>query len=384
MLKLYLVMTSLVRHTAAVTSTRRVSCPVSLALALCVACGASEKGRAPGSATGASAKATVALLQSSRPTAEEISEPEVASLVEQAIDAAGGLGFIRDGQSVVLKPNLVNTITTSNQPLPATVNGVTTDYRVTKAVAKLVRKLNPSGKILVMEGSTENTTEAFERLYYTPEYFGNTVDEFIALEGSSCANRASDGLVQRRGPSGRTHWIHERFLNADVVISIAVLKTHTHAGVTGAIKNLAIGMTPSSQYSTGRCARGQSSQYIDHSRAGLPKFIVDYYALRKADFAIIDGLQGIQNGPNPRWVGGGNYAADKMNMRLIMASRDAVAVDTIESLVMGCDPKSIEYLAALEATGFGVADPSAIRVVGKPVADVKKEFKGPEWACGAP
>jgi uncharacterized protein (DUF362 family) len=354
-----------------------------LTATLAVGCGPSESGRTRDASKVAGGKATVALLQSSRSAAEQISVDEVTALVEQAIVTAGGFGFLRDGQSVVLKPNLVNTITTSNQPLSPTVNGVTTDFRVTRAVARLVRKRNPSGKILVMEGSTENTREAFERLSYTRENFGDAVDEFIALEGDSCANRSTEGLVERIGRTGRKHWIDQRFVNADVVISIAVLKTHSHAGVTGAVKNLAIGMTPASQYSTGKCARGQSAQYIDHSRSGLPKFIVDYYALRKADFAIIDGLQGMQNGPNPLWVGGGNYTADKMNMRLIMASRDPVAVDTIEALVMGCDPKSLEYLSALEADGFGVADPNAITVVGKTIADVKREFKGPEWACGA-
>lgn len=367
------------------------SCPLLAALVVsgalagaCLSCGATDSRRLGSGARVPSAKPVVAVVQSSSLTAEQISDQEVATLVEQAIAAAGGFDFIRNGQTVVLKPNLVNTITSGNQPLPVTVNGVTTDWRVTKAVADLVRKRNTTGKILVMEGSTESTHEAFARLGYTPENFGNAVDEFIALEGDSCANRSSEGLVQRTGRSGRKHWMNARFASADVVISVAVLKTHAHAGITGAVKNLGIGMTPSSQYSSGKCARGQSDRYIDHSRAGLPKFIVDYYGLRRADFAIIDGLQGVQNGPNPLWVGGGNYEADKMNMRLIMAGRDAVAVDTIESLVMGCEPKHIEYLSALESNGFGVADPAAIQVVGKPVDAVQKQFKGPEWACGAP
>lgn len=354
------------------------------ALGTCLGCGATEAGRLRGATNTSAAKPVVAVVQSQRATAEQIPDQEIAMLVEQAITTAGGFDFIRDGQTVVLKPNLVNTITTGNQPLPATVNGVTTDWRVTKTVAELVRKRNPAGKILVMEGSTESTGEAFAKLGYTAENFGTAVDEFIALEGDSCANRSSEGLVQRAGRSGRTHWMNARFLGADVVISLAVLKTHAHAGITGAVKNLGVGMTPSSQYSSGKCARGQSERYIDHSRAGLPKFIVDYYGLRRADFAVIDGLQGVQNGPNPLWVGGGDYEADKMNMRLIMAGRDAVAVDTIESLIMGCDPKNIDYLAALESSGFGVADPTAIQVVGKAVDAVKKEFKGPEWACGVP
>jgi uncharacterized protein (DUF362 family) len=251
-------------------------------------------------------------------------------------------------------------------------------------MAQLVRSANPSGKILVMEGSTENTTEAFQILGYTTANFGTTVDEFIALEGSSCSNRGTAGLVQKSSIGGKLHWANERYLSADVVISIGVLKTHKDAGITGAVKNLGIGATPASQYSNLGCSRTQSPEYIDHRRAGIAQFIHDFYSLRKADFAVIDGLQGMQNGPNPLWLEGADYETDKMNMRLIMAGRDAVAVDTVAAVIMGCRPRDVDYLVMLETDGLGVADPSKIRVVGKSIEEVQKDFKGPDWACGTP
>lgn len=363
---------------------RNSSLLLSLVLWICSSTGCSaNEGRVRDAGIKSGKKATVALIQSPRSNAGEITDQEVDKLVEEAIAAAGGVAFIRDGQTVVLKPNLVNTITTGNKPLEPTVNGITTDWRVTRAVARLVRSRNPAGKILVMEGSTESTAEAFTKLGYTPENFGTTVDEFIALEGSSCTNRSTDGLVQRQSSSGRVFWFNERFLKADAVISIAVLKTHSHAGVTGAVKNLAIGMTPAPVYGQSTCRRSQSPEHVDHSRAGLAQFIADYYGIRKADLAIIDGLQGIQNGPNPRWIAGGNYESDKMNMRLIIAGQDAVAVDAVEALVMGCNPMKVEHLTKLEASRVGVADPREIVIQGKPIDAVKKEFKGPDWACGA-
>jgi uncharacterized protein (DUF362 family) len=64
-----------------------------------------------------------------------------------------------------------------------------------------------------------------------------------------------------------------------------------------------------------------------------------------------------------------------MNMRLILASKNAVALDTIQALVMGCDPTKVPYLTKAESYGLGTTDSTKINVVGKQVADVKKSFK---------
>ena len=81
---------------------------------------------------------------------------------------AGGIDFIHDGQTVVLKPNLPTVYQDNGETLASpTVSGINTDWRVTKAVADLVRAKNPTGKILVMEGSTFATTIAYAALGYT-------------------------------------------------------------------------------------------------------------------------------------------------------------------------------------------------------------------------
>ena len=54
--------------------------------------------------------------------------------------------------------------------------------RVTKAVLKMVRELNPDGKVYIMEGSaTGPTRDVMEYFHYTSEYM-NGVDDFICLE----------------------------------------------------------------------------------------------------------------------------------------------------------------------------------------------------------
>jgi uncharacterized protein (DUF362 family) len=101
--------------------------------------------------------------------------------------------------------------------------------------------------------------------------------------------------------------------------------------------------------------------------------------MRPADFAVIDGLTGMANGPCS------TNSADKKNMRLILASKNAVALDTIGALVMGCQPTAVDHLNLLTTDGFGTNDVANISVVGnKQVADVQQQFAGPSWACGNP
>ncbi len=359
--------------------------------------GSSPVGGAPaptgGNAAGGSSNGqyVVAMVQSTKAQAADITQDDIETMVTDAVTQAGGLDFIKDGQTVVLKPNLLTPYVScwnGGTALSTTVNGVTTDWRVTRAVADLVRAKNPTGKILVMEGSNRSTTTAFSLLGYTSANFGTSVDEFIALEGASCANHGANyqtGLVQKPATGGKLYWVNQRYFEADVVISIGAMKTHGQAGVTGCVKNLGIGATPNTQYSVSTsatdCTRNMSTagvdSYIDHSLAGLGQFVHDYYSVRPADFAIMDGLQGLQNGP----CTANAPASDKMNMRVILAARNAVALDTVESLVMGCDPQKVPYLTKLEADGLGTTDTAKITVVGRQVADVLKQFAGPAAVC---
>ena len=61
-------------------------------------------------------------------------------------------------------------------------------------------------------------------------------------------------------------------------------------------------------------------------------------------------------------------------MRLIMAGRDSVAVDTVEALTIGWDPESITYLKYLSKSSMGIMDTSKITIAGKSVDEVRKDF----------
>ncbi|HKO52287.1 MAG TPA: DUF362 domain-containing protein [Polyangiaceae bacterium] len=335
-------------------------------------------GNAAGGIAGNSASPyLVAMLQSSLQRATELSTSDVADLVGRAVSQAGGLDFIHDGQTVVLKLNLPTVYQDNGETLASpTVSGINTDWRVTKAVADLVRGKNPTGKVLVMEGSTFATTIAYAALGYTTANFGSSVNEFIALEGESCTEASTAALEQRPGPSGKQYWVDRRYLAADVVISIPTLATDAWAGIGGAVESLGIGATPAGQYSSGENPNDCARTKIDRATAETTgAFISDYYSIKPADFVVVDGLQGLEHGPLPVLDQSNyDYASSIKNMRLILAGKNAVAVDTTLALVMKCDPKKVPHLTKLEANGRGTTDAAKITVVGTQVSEVAQPF----------
>lgn len=332
---------------------------------------------------------TVAVVQSDRASAADIGYEELKAMIREAVELAGGFSdLIFDGATVVIKPNLVNWTDYTRpgwggEPLPTEANGVTTDWRVTKAVVELVRELNPGGKVYIMEGSSVPTRLVMEKLKYTPEYIPGA-DAILPIEEDSgkWKDYKSPGIVAVDLPDGLLHkkyYLNKKYKEADVVISLPCLKNHWHAAVTGAIKNVGIGATPGNIYGNSSTSPGRNSM-VDHNnrRGDLHMWIHDFYKCRPVDFVIMDGLQGIQNGPTPCYEVSRTkqLSKDQMNMRLILAGRDAVAVDTVESLIMNWDPQSVKHLVFLNRSELGNICPSAISVKGIRVDEVRKDFAG--------
>lgn len=322
----------------------------------------------------------VSIVQSEKAWANELTYEDIKSMVKQAVSLAGGFNkLIKPGDTVVIKPNLVGSKDgQSGEPLAKELNGITADWRITKAVVEMIREINSIGKVYIMEGSAEyKTTDVMKDLNYTDEHI-REVDRFIGIEEDSGAWQDFNSfyLSKVNLPNGLLHkeyYLNKRYKEADVLISIACLKTHSSAVVTGGIKNLAIGATPANIYGASQTDNSRMNMVPHDNKDGdLHKWIHDYYLCRPADFVILDGLQGYQNGPASAYINSSNE--DKMNMRLVMAGRDAVSVDTIASLVMNWDPGSVAYLKYLSDSGAGVMDVSKIRVVGKSVDDVRKDF----------
>jgi uncharacterized protein (DUF362 family) len=337
----------------------------------------------------------VGAVKSSVANAEDIEAAEILSMVREAVERAGGLeSVVSDGDTVILKPNLISfkDFTASQDTLVPEVNGIATDYRVIQAVVDVVREVNPTGEIYLMEGSGVGITSVNMSIVKWDEVTG--LDSVLCLEDicGGWFDSTSVYLEEVSLPPGKAlyngadnrYWLNKLYLEADVLISLPVLKNHQSTGSTGAVKNVGIGATPPTIYGLGPQYQYpyERSESIDHGEYGFPRtnlhnWIHDYYMCRPVDFVIMDGLQGIQNGPLCHyWLNYTNHISqDQMNMRLILASGDPISIDAIAALLEGHDPALITHLVTLHNDSLGCNDPRLIRVNGIKVGDEKKDFE---------
>ncbi len=323
----------------------------------------------------------VSIIQSNKTYASAIDYDEIKQMLRQAVTAEGTFDtLIKDNMTVVLKPNLGshNYKDSDDAMLPPEVNGMNTDYRVMQAAVDLIREKNPNGKIYILEGSGRIPTKATMELLKYDEITG--IDSLVYLEETSGSYLEYDSqeLVEISLPDDKhlypkfdnKYYLNKLYYEADIAISIPTLKIHGGpAVITGSVKNVAIGTAPSTIYGTepNVLVRGR----IDHSGdsgKNLHRFIHDFFMCRPVEYVIVDGLQAMQRGAHA-------FMRDTMNMRLLMAGADAVAVDAISALIMCQDPGLIHHLVYLHNDEIGCADARYIDITGnRTVNDVKKPF----------
>jgi uncharacterized protein (DUF362 family) len=368
----------------------------------------------------------VALVQSAKAQASALTYNDIKTLVTEAVALAGGLdGIIKAGDTVVLKPNVLTTYygwQTSGTAIPMTVNGICTDWRVVQATAELVRAIigpynsvTGKGKIMLIEGSCNgNMASQFANIGYTPANL-TEVNEIIGLDTEGGEYSPGDGTnlgayvtqvaltdyKYKTVPEGSywfgspyktyykgdgKYWVSKKMYEADALISIPVVKNHWDAAVTGSIKNISIGAAPPKIYGIANGSIGRNGM-VNHESINLHEWIADYFSCLPADFVVMDGLQGLDDGP-----GTGNdltaLQAKQKNLRSILASRDPLAIDIVEANLINWDYTTVPYMTYLAAKGQVGGKPNKrvihlrgdtkdIVVLGnKKVDDIRKDFKG--------
>ena len=333
------------------------------------------------------------------PTARssELSYEQVEDMVRKAIDEAGGIDWlIKADDMVLLKPNIVEREVSGC--------GEITDVRVIKALVKIIDELSPGNiEIVIGEGSPRPMdyevpysigfkTAVWETLWDVPGYQALLSDPYLAginlrlsnLNGSPPENPWQDLIpidVSGGGvatPHNSHYYIHKDVLNADVFITVPVLKSHK-VGMSGALKNM-IGVAPSTRYGFSKTGGVPQDGYAnklvhraEEPRDWVDEEVVDLSTLAEIDFVVIDAINCLETSKEALWQNGSVSNLVKMNC--IIAGPDPVAVDHVCAKIIGLNPDDLAYLTLAERVGLGTNNPDNISVEGSSIESVKRPFK---------
>ncbi|HLJ47403.1 MAG TPA: DUF362 domain-containing protein [Bryobacteraceae bacterium] len=243
------------------------------------------------------------------------------------------------GRRVLLKPNLVEFDSNT---------AINTDPRFVMAAYEVFRTLG-AAEVMIAEGPghRRDTLDLADQARY--------FDNVPGFEGLfTDLNRDDVSPVTNFAGEERMYFPNTA-LGADLIVSLAKMKTHHWAGATLAMKNF-FGLVPGSVYGWPK----NKLHYI-----GIPQSIVALNRRFRKTFALVDGIVGMEgNGP----IQGRPKAS-----HVIVMGRDLVAVDATCCRIMGIDPAKVEYLRL--AADMGHIGTDRIEQRGETVASVRTDFE---------
>jgi uncharacterized protein (DUF362 family) len=260
-------------------------------------------------------------------------------LVSRMLEGVRQCGLDARGKRVLLKPNLVEFDS-------ATV--INTDATVIAAAVELFHRLG-AAEVRIGEGPghRRDTLDLADDARYraTIPKFENIFTDLNRDDVSPIKGFADE----------REFYFPNTVLGADLIVSLAKMKTHHWAGATLSMKNF-FGMVPGSVYGWPK----NKLHYI-----GIPRAVYELSRVFRNTFAIVDGVIGMEgNGP----IQGTPKAAG-----VLVMGHDLVAVDSTCCRIMGIDPEKIDYLGLAATLGHVHAD--RIDQRGETIASVRTNFE---------
>jgi uncharacterized protein (DUF362 family) len=209
-----------------------------------------------------------------------------------------------------------------------------------------------ASKVFVGDGpAMDRDTEAIIESVRLREYTGALDGNFVDLN----VDDVERVPLKTRASRLKELYLPKTALGVDFLVSMPKLKTHHWAGVTLSLKNM-FGIVPGSCY-------GWPKNVLHW--AGIDRAILDINAAARPDFAIVDGIVGMEgNGPiqgTPKPAG------------VIVLGDDPVAVDATCCRVMGLIPERVKYLSRA-GTLLGHLSTEKIKQLGESIASVRTPF----------
>ena len=257
-------------------------------------------------------------------------------VIEELLSGIGGIGkFIKPGQKILLKPNMLTTRT----PDQAT----TTHPEIVRAVIRIVKA---HGGIVSVGDSPANVTKIVDL------WDATGIKKVCDEENVPLLNFENAGSVTLN-IYGMQVGIAKPILEADVIINLPKVKTHVLTTYTGAVKNL-YGTIPGFQKTM------LHKIFPKPDRFG--EFIAALYDEICPQLAIADGIVGM-DGEGPS---GGN----PFKLNFLAASASSPALDASICRLLKIDVNAVGYLKTIGNEQTGIIARENIELLGTPITEL--------------
>ena len=264
-------------------------------------------------------------MEKSKVILRGVTRDSLSAVVRECMELCDWESWVEKDATVVIKPNLCTTVAEK-------LEMSNTDPALAAAVCEVL--LTRTKRILLGEADhlRRKAQEAFNASGYgdLARRLGVELVNFSEVPRTRVACE----------PVGEIE-LPRLLLEADVFITLPVLKTHDLTYFTGALKNQ-WGCVP--QYN-----RILLHKFIDSLLASVQRVL-------RPKLALMDGIVGME-GRGPV-----NGIARRLNM--LLASRDAVALDATAMRLVGLDPQRARHIALAGEQGLGRTKAEEIEVDG--------------------
>jgi uncharacterized protein (DUF362 family) len=253
---------------------------------------------------------------------------EADEMFDRAIESMGGMEtFVKKGQSVVVKPNIGWDVTPER--------AANTNPMLIKRIIEKAYEAG-AGEVYVFDYTCDNWTNCYQ----------NSGIEPMAKEAGAKVVPGNFEKYYRpvtipNGVTLKEAKVHELILDSDVFINVPVLKHHSSASLSIAMKNL-MGIIWDRRW---------------WHRNDLHQCIADFTTWCKPDLNVVDAYRVMmKNGPR------GVSEQDVVTYKTQIISPDIVAVDAAASKVFGSDPESVGYIRKAGDMGVGTYDLASLNI----------------------
>ena len=251
-----------------------------------------------------------------------------AKMFDEGIQSLGGMeAFVKPGQTVVVKPNI------GWDAVPERAANTNPEL-----IGRIIKRCYEAGAESV--SVFDNTCDEWKKCYSN-----SGIEKEVTAAGGNIIPGNSESYYRAvavpEGKSLTETKVHELILDSDVFINVPVLKSHSSAKLTIAMKNL-MGVVWDRRW---------------WHQNDLHQCIADYTTFRKPDLNVIDAYRVMKrNGPR------GVSVEDVVMHDSLIISQDIVAADAAATKVFGLEPEDIPYIVIADEMGIGTMDLASLNI----------------------